>query len=487
VKPPRIAWLAPALLAAAQAAAAPPDAAPTARAVDASRPNIILILADDAGIETVGAYGGEYRTPRLDQLAREGVRFENAHATPLCTPSRVRLLTGRYSFRNYKAFGHLGRDEPTLAKLLKGAGYRTALAGKWQLSGNPLDGVRGSTPRDAGFDEWSAWATGPDFLEDGCPHWGPTLDTNGVAKTYPGEFGSDLVHRFARDFVERDSTSPFFLYYSMILPHDPWVATPARPEAATREERFAAMLEYMDALVGDLLDRLDRKGFGANTLVVFVGDNGTDPRLQSQLRGRGIQGGKGSTRDAGTHVPLILRWPARIPASTAADPMVELTDVFATIASAGGEYAAAAASDGYDLLRGLADAAAPRRLAVFMDYAAGWWPLQTERYAFDARWKLYGDGRFFDVVADPDEQAPLPPERLDPQAQAARAALQVLLDRMGDRPLTLADPHFPAGFDPQAIDYDAVRARLMERARECGDPSRAAIRPSASAGTAASP
>lgn len=483
----RIAWLAPALLAAAQAASAPPAAAPAARAAEASRPNVILIVADDAGIETVGAYGGAYRTPRIDQLAREGVRFENAHATPLCTPSRVRLLTGRYSFRNYKAFGHLGRDEPTLAKLLSRAGYRTALAGKWQLSGNPLDGVRGSTPREAGFDEWSAWATGPDFLDDGCPHWGPTLDTNGVTRAYPGEFGSDLVHRFARDFVWRQRAGPFFLYYSMILPHDPFVATPARPQAATREEQFAAMLEYMDALVGDLLDHLDALGLAEDTLVVFVGDNGTDPRLSSALHGRVVQGGKGSTLAAGTHVPLVLRWPARLPASVVAQPMADLTDVFATIASAAGRHADADVSDGYDLLRGIGDAAAPRRPAIFMDFALGWWPLQTQRYAFDARWKLYGDGRFFDTQADPGEQAPLSPEQLGPVAQDARAGLQVLLDRMGDRPMTLADPHFPAGFDPQAIDYDAVRGKLMQRARECGDPSRAATRPTSSAGTAASP
>lgn len=481
------AWLVYTLFVATGLAAVPPDAAGADIATLPQRPNIVLILADDAGIETIGAYGGEYRTPRIDQLAREGVRFDNAHATPLCTPSRVRLLTGRYSFRNYKAFGHLGPGEPTIAKLLKSAGYRTAVSGKWQLSGNPLDGVPGSTPREAGFDEWSAWATGPDFLEDGCPHWGPTLDTNGIRKTYPGEFGSDLVHRFALDFIERSATGPFFLYYSMILPHDPWVATPANREASTREEKFAAMLEYMDTLVGDLLDRLDRLGLSQKTLVVFLGDNGTDSRLRSRFRGKQIQGGKGGTLDAGTHVPLVLRWPGHVSASKSSVAMADLTDVFATIASAGGKYDAAAASDGYDLLRGIADPAAPRRPAIFMDYAAGWWPLDTRRYAFDPRWKLYGDGRFFDTLSDPGEQVPLSPGQVDVAAQAARAALLALLEEMGDDPLTLADPHFPAGFDPQAIDYEAVRARLIERARVCGDPSRAAMHPSASAGTAASP
>jgi arylsulfatase A-like enzyme len=260
----------------------------------------------------------------------------------------------------------------------------------------------------------------------------------------------------------------------MILPHDPWVATPANLDASTREEKFAAMLEYMDLLVGDLLDRLDRMGLGRNTLVVFLGDNGTDARLRSRFHGREVQGGKGGTLDAGTHVPLIFRWPGRIAASTSSIAMADLTDVFATVAAAGGESAAATVSDGYDLLRGIADPAAPRRPAIFMDYAAGWWPLETQRYAFDPRWKLYGDGRFFDTVADPLEQSPLAPDEPDGNARRARATLQGVLDGMGDRPMTLADPHFPAGFDPEGIDYEAVRARLIARAQECGDPSRAA-------------
>ena len=127
--------------------------AATSAAVD-PRPNLIVILADDLGVETVGAYGGEsYETPRLDQLAEEGVRFDYGHAQPLCTPSRVMIMTGKHNFRNYRHFGHLAPDSITFAHLLGEAGYETAVIGKWQLYENRFEDVEGSLPEDAGFDE----------------------------------------------------------------------------------------------------------------------------------------------------------------------------------------------------------------------------------------------------------------------------------------------------------------------------------------------
>lgn len=447
-------------------AAGPPRAAPV------RPPNVVLILADDAGVETLGAYGGEYATPTLDALAREGVRFDNAHATPLCTPSRVRLLTGRYSFRNYRAFGHLDRDEPTIAKSLRRRGYRTAAVGKWQLGGNPIDRVRGATPREAGFDEWRLWASGADFLEEGCQHWTPTLDTNGTRRTYPGQFGSDLTHAYALDFVRRNARRPFFLYYAAILPHDPWVATPADRGVTGRAAQFASMMKYFDAQIGELLAAIDRAGIGQDTLVVFVADNGTHPLLRSRRNGAVVQGGKGSTLDSGSHVPLIIRWPRGMPTARTESAMVDLTDLYATIVTAGGDPAAAVESDGYDLARLMRDSSAPRREAIFMDFASAWWPLQTTRYAFDARWKLYGDGRMFDVGADPLEQQPLPRDAADSALGAARQRLTRVLEDMGDRAMRSDDAHFPPGFDPTRVDLtDAVR-RNQARNQECGDPAR---------------
>jgi arylsulfatase A len=449
-------------------------AAPTVAAAEAADPpNIVLLLADDAGVETVGAYGGEYATPRLDAMASQGIRFDNAHATPLCTPSRVRLLTGRYSFRNYKAFGHLDPRETTIAQVLRRAGYRTAAVGKWQLGGNPLDGVPGSSPGQAGFDEWRLWAAGRDFLNDGCQHWDPTLDTNGHRQTHKGEFGSDLIQRYALDFIDRNAQRPFFLYYSMILPHDPWVATPATLDASTREQMFAAMVEYLDMQVGELLDRLDNKGLRSRTLVIFVADNGSHVQIRSRWKGSVLAGGKGTTLDSGTHVPLLLRWPGRIAASGASPQIVDLTDLYATIAAAAGQSAAAAASDGFDLVGALTGSPVPRREAIFMDFANGWWPFDPRRYAFVPRWKLYSDGRLFDVDADPREQTPLAAAAATPEANAVRQRLESLLLRMGEHAVTPQDAHFPRGFDPEKIDYAAVSRRLAERIAECGDPSRA--------------
>lgn len=438
----------------------------------ADRPNIIVILADDAGVETVGAYGGQYATPRIDALARQGVRFDNAHATPLCTPSRVRLLTGRYSFRNYKAFGHLDPRAPTLAKLVQRAGYRTAISGKWQLAGNPLDGVPGSSPRQAGFEEWRVWHAGPRPWDEGCQHWGPTLDTNGRRETFTGEFGSDLTQQFALDFIERQARRPFFLFYSMILPHDPWVATPAQRAVTGRQEQFAAMMEYMDAQVGGILDRLDALGLASTTLVVFLADNGTHPMITSLRNGVRVQGGKGSTLATGTHVPLILRWPSRIQPARESPQLVDLTDVFATIVAAAGQGRAARASDGNDLLRMLDGRAVSTRQSIFMDYEASWWPLNPVRYAFTARWKLYGDGRFFDTQVDPLESRPLPAESSSPDEAAARLLLRRTLDTMGDRAMTASDPHFPAGFDPTTVDFAAATRRLADTNRVCGDAAR---------------
>ena len=137
----------------AQPARTQPDA-PVPRGVSAAtRPNIVLILADDLGAEAINAYGGEYHTPRIDELARQGVLFTNAHATPLCTPTRVRLLTGMESAKNYKAFGYLDPRARTIGHVMKDAGYATAIVGKWQLSGNGYDGLVGASPQGSGFDQ----------------------------------------------------------------------------------------------------------------------------------------------------------------------------------------------------------------------------------------------------------------------------------------------------------------------------------------------
>ena len=143
------------------------------------RPNIILIMADDLGMEAIGAYGGEsYKTPHLDQLAAEGMRFENCYSTPLCTPSRVQIMTGKYNFRNYIGFGLLDKKEKTFGHALQAAGYKTAIAGKWQLYGNEKQqelagGKVGTLPLQAGFDTYRLWQV----KDRGERYKNPTLET----------------------------------------------------------------------------------------------------------------------------------------------------------------------------------------------------------------------------------------------------------------------------------------------------------------------
>src|SRR6476646_5283671 len=197
-------------------------AAPVVAADQPSKPNIVLIMADDFGYECVTADGGQsYKTPHLDRLAAAGVRFENCHVQPLCTPTRVQLMTGRYNVRNYLNFGTLVRAETTFGNLLKKAGYATGICGKWQL------GHEKDSPQHFGFDEsylWQHTRRPPRYANPGLEHNGKELNfTN-------GEYGPDLVNDFAIDFVKRNKDKPFFLYYPMTLTHDPFQPTPDSPD-----------------------------------------------------------------------------------------------------------------------------------------------------------------------------------------------------------------------------------------------------------------
>ena len=192
----------------------------TAGAADS--PNVVLIMADDFGYECVGCNGGtSYKTPNLDRLAADGVRFENCHVQPLCTPTRVQLMTGIYNVRNYVHFGLLDPKQTTFGNLLQGAGYATAVAGKWQL-GHSFD-----LPGHFGFDEHCLWQ-----LTRRPPRYAnPGLEINGKEVDYKtGQYGPDLVNDYAVDFIVRHKDKPFFLYYPMMLTHSPYQPTPDSPD-----------------------------------------------------------------------------------------------------------------------------------------------------------------------------------------------------------------------------------------------------------------
>jgi arylsulfatase A len=266
----------------------------------ASRPNVVLILADDLGYECLGANGGtSYRTPHLDRLAVEGVRFERCYAQPLCTPSRVQLMTGHYNVRNYIDFGGMDPSLRTFGNVFQEAGYATAIIGKWQL------GRDVGLPQKFGFDESYLWQ----HMRRPSRYANPGLELNGVEKDWTnGEYGPDLLNEFALDFIRRKKDGPFFVYYPMTLTHAPYSATPdsedwrprARRERRNRSpQHFADMVAYMDKLIGKLLAHLDTLGLRENTLVIFVGDNGTGAGTESRVGDRVVIGDKGGAPNTG--------------------------------------------------------------------------------------------------------------------------------------------------------------------------------------------
>ncbi|MBU2880334.1 MULTISPECIES: sulfatase-like hydrolase/transferase [Aliiglaciecola] len=315
--------------------------------IHAKQPNIVLILADDMGYECLSANGcAGYNTPVLDELAAQGVRFEHAFANPKCTQSRVKLMTGLYNLRNYKRFAKLDRSQTTFAHYLKSAGYKTAIAGKWQL-GKEID-----SPQHFGFDSSWLWQhTRPRLREDtkhDSRYPNPQLEFNGKAVNFSGgEYGPDVLVNQLTGFIERNQDQPFLLYYPMLLPHWPFDATPDSADwdgkslgsisekgpGGVKEQtaHFKDMVQYADKMVGSIIDKLDALGLRENTLIIFVGDNGTDKPITTQCPDKLVKGAKGTLTDAGTRVPLIINWPGVIQPKVNHTRLVELSDILPTL------------------------------------------------------------------------------------------------------------------------------------------------------------
>lgn len=417
-------------------------AAPAALALQPARkPNIVLVMADDLGIEGLGCYGGEsYRTPHLDRLAASGVRFTHAYSQPLCTPTRTQLLTGKYTTRNWKAFGVLDPSAKTIGHMMSAAGYRTCIAGKWQLySYNPPDFEpewrgKGMRPEQAGFHEYCLWHTDHTELK-GSRYARPAIFANG--KRLGGlddAYGEDVFANYAMDFIGRNRDRPFFLYYPMALTHDPWQPTPHSPEWKTADRMksdprfFKDMVEYMDHTVGRLKAHIDKLGLSENTLLLFYSDNGSNMRFTSMFNGSPLKGGKGLTTDAGTRVPLIASWPGTAK-TRVVDDLIDSTDFLPTIAAAAGASTAGfSPMDGVSFLDRIRGAPGRPRPWQYCDFTAkpGWDKERFTRirYTRTQRFKLYEDGRLYDVPADPLEKSPLAAEAEPETRRTLMAAIK---------------------------------------------------------------
>lgn len=426
----------------------------------AERPNIVLIMADDLGVEGLGCYGGtSYRTPNLDHLAETGLKFTAAYSQPLCTPTRVQIMTGRYNHRNWSSFGILSPDQITFGHQLQKAGYRTGIFGKWQLqSYDPPDLPNadqrrgtGMHPKEAGFDQYALFHAL--HTEDkGSRYANPTMlegeaNQAGTLRTYPGRYGEDVWVEKIVDFLNQPSDRPAFVYYPMALPHRPFEPTPQSdewdPDNVPEEDvQFITdMVEYMDTAVGRLIDQLNQHDLRENTLVLFYSDNGFHRAVYSRLKdGRIIRGGKGEPLQTGIHVPLIANWPGKIQPGTT-DRLVDASDFFPTLNElAGGPTVEV--TDGISFAPLLSGEASPERDAAFFWYDSrpGWDKERFRRsvFALDHDYKLFRDGRLYRLGPDMLEESRVDPRRMSKQDQAAAAKLKRVIDEQlaqGEPPL----------------------------------------------------
>ncbi len=317
------------------------------------RPNVILIMADDMGYEALSSNGSEScKSPNLDKLAAEGVRFTNCFSNPICTPSRAKIMTGQYNVRNYVKFGMLDRGQTTFAHQLKAVGYATCIAGKWQLGNQP------DSPQHFGFEKSCLWqhTRSGRSNENGKRidrrFVNPMLEFNGREKDYTGgEYGPQICTDFICDFIDENKKKPFLVYYPMILTHCPFDPTPDSTDWDSKrlgsttykgdkndpQRHFRDMVAYADKMVGQIVKQLEKSGVRDNTVLIFTGDNGTDKPIVTPWNGTKVVGGKGSMTDTGTRVPLIVNWPAGIkkPGRTT-DELVEFTDMMPTLCEISG-------------------------------------------------------------------------------------------------------------------------------------------------------
>jgi arylsulfatase A-like enzyme len=372
----------PAGLAAAPAPSAAPATVPSEAEAPAARPNVIVILADDLGYGDTSAYGSTViRTPNIDRLAAEGVRFTDAYVShPVCAPSRAGLLTGRYQERFGYEFNPVGRDETggvslheiMAGQIMKSAGYATGMVGKWHL-GTP----KGYHPADRGFDEFFGMTAGgstyiidpkasdhffnvpgADAAERTTTAPDPRLATlpldqrlklvRGMAPIYRGhqvvEEHDYLTEAFTREglaFIDRHRDKPFFLYLAYNAPHVPLQAPDkyyARfPEITDPAKRtYAAMVSALDDGVGAVMQKLKDTGLDRNTLVIFLSDNGCAGYLRGACSNAPLSGFKALHLEGGIRVPFIMHWPGHINAGQVDNRQISSLDIVPTAAALAG-------------------------------------------------------------------------------------------------------------------------------------------------------
>ncbi len=399
--------------------------------------NIILILADDYGYEIPTYTGGQsYQTPNIDALAASGMQFTQCRAMPLCSPSRFEILTGKYNFRNYleDSWGSLDPNEETIATMLRRRGYNTCTAGKWQLNGGD------ASIKSLGFDDYSV--TLPYLSDDSLEELKPLFYKNPNVYQDGGfldesltknKYGEDINRSYLFSFITSHKNDKFFAYWTPNLVHKPFCPTPDNPEFANWQPKvsgsssdsifFPSMVAYLDKEIGMLKDTLTKLKLIDNTLILFVGDNGTTKDITSIFKGQPFTGDKDNSTEAGIHVPLIASLPSVIMPASIDNSLIDFSDFFVTIADIAGVKNLSI----YDTLDGVSFASnligkkrQTRQWSYFyyMDNRRKKEEIDITRWVQDSMYKTYktetGTYEFYNFITDPKEKMLISESQMTP-------------------------------------------------------------------------
>lgn len=424
-----------------------------------TQPNIIVFLADDQGYGDLSCMGAtDFRTPSLDRLSVEGVRFTDWYSNcPVCSPARAALLTGRYPgnagirgiLRGHRKTNGLPQSSMTLASMLRDAGYGTAMTGKWHL-GLTED----SQPQSHGFDRWFGFLAGNVDYYSHIFYYGANMPGPGINPTHDlwedgkevwqdGEYLTELIAKKAIQYIReiRSSGKPFFLYVPFNAPHYPMHAPKKYMDRFAHmpwdRQVMAAMVSAMDDAVGDIMDEVARLGAEENTLTVFTSDNGPSRETRNWLDGTldpyyggtsgGFRGHKGSLFEGGIREPGIMHWPDRIKGGVVSSAACASMDIAPTVLDAAGVDAGQYELDGVsltELVTGQGDL--PER-PLFWEYL-------DQTAVRQGKWKLVLKGRQVDATEpvpevhlanleeDPSESKNLAAEEPEKTAELKRLA-----------------------------------------------------------------
>ena len=435
---------------------------------DTRQPNIVIFLSDDMGWEQVGYNGGnEVPTPAIDSLARDGVKLTQFYVQPVCSPTRACLLTGRYAWKNgmevrptaMSQHGMLS-DERTLAEALRQAGYATWMVGKWHLG----EWQHHHLPNQRGFDHhyghYSALIDSFTHLRSGVLDW----HRNGVPVVEEGYSTFLLANEASRLIAEHDGSKPFFLYLPFNAVHGPHQAPEAYLKKYEHLENLGpqrAQLECMDMAIAQVLHALELKGIADDTLVIFTNDNGGTRNTSNGP----YRGSKGHYHEGGIRVPMVARWPGKIPAGSSNDAMLHVVDLLPTLANlVGADAEKALPLDGKDIWEVMTNGGSTPHAEIVHSLQVirqGDWKFIEE----DASYYGWRDQelQLYNITEDPSETTNLAAKHPDIVNQLRdRLAYHKQYAREGEKPSTI--PGYPVVVygEKEEAQYAATVRKHME-------------------------